>query len=112
MLHILLNCVVIMRQVFKVVLAAVLVVLLSLGSVASGFAQGGAGRPFITKWQGKAGEELKFPIVGTDYKLVIKNEKGKVVKSEEKLTVTGEGKDYYHPFTPDRRWCVYRRGWA
>ena len=89
-----------MRQVFKVVMAAVLIALLSWGSVASGFAQGGAGRPFITKWQGKAGEELKLPIVGTDYKLVIKNEKGEVVKTEEKVTVTGEGEDYYHPFTP------------
>ncbi len=89
-----------MRQVFKVVMAVVLVALLSLGSVASGFAQGGAGRPFITKWQGKAGEELKLPIVGTDYKLVIKDDKGKVVKTEEKVTVTGEGEAYYHPFTP------------
>ena len=76
-------------------MAAVLVTLLSLGSV---FAQGGAGRPFITKWQGKAGEELKLPIVGTDYKLVIKNEKGEEVKSEAKVTVTRE--DKYHPFTP------------
>ena len=76
-------------------MAAVLVALLSLGSV---FAQGGAGRPFITKWQGKAGEELKLPIVGTDYKLVIKNEKGEEVKSEAKVTVTSE--DKYHPFTP------------
>ena len=89
-----------MRQVFKVVTAAVLVALLSLGSVASGFAQGGAGRPFITKWQGKAGEALKLPIVGADYKLVIKDDKGKVVKTEEKVTVTGEGEAYYHPFTP------------
>ena len=77
-----------------------LVVLLSWGSVTSGFAQGGAGRPFITKWQGKAGEELKFPIVGTDYKLVIKNEKGEVVKTEEKVTVKGTDASYYHAFTP------------
>ena len=78
-------------------MAAVLVTLLSLGSV---FAQGGAGRPFITKWQGKAGEELKLPIVGTDYKLVIKNEKGEEVKSEAKVTVEGTGKSFYHAFTP------------
>ena len=87
-----------MKTKLKVVMAAVLVALLSLGSVASVFAQGGAGRPFITKWQGKAGEELKLPIVGTDYKLVIKNEKGEEVKSEAKVTVTSE--DKYHPFTP------------
>ncbi|MGP1461111.1 MAG: BspA family leucine-rich repeat surface protein [Bacteroides sp.] len=89
-----------MRQMFKVMMAAALVALLCLGSVARGFAQGGAGRPFITKWQGKAGEVLKFPIVGTEYKLVIKNEKGEVVKTEEKVTVTGEDDSYYHAFTP------------
>ena len=89
-----------MKQILRVMTAAVLVLLLSLGSVARGFAQEGAGRPFITKWQGKAGEELKFPIVGTEYKLVIKNEKGEVVKTEEKVTVTGEGEAYYHAFTP------------
>ena len=89
-----------MKQILRVVMAAVLVVL-SWGSVARSFAQGGAGRPFITKWQGKAGEELKFPIVGTEYKLVIKNEKGEVVKTEEKVTVTGEDDSYYHAFTPE-----------
>ena len=89
-----------MKQILRVVMAAVLVVVLSWGSVARSFAQGGAGQPFITKWQGKAGEELKFPIVGTEYKLVIKNEKGEVVKTEEKVTVTGEGEAYYHAFTP------------
>ncbi|MGP1461094.1 MAG: BspA family leucine-rich repeat surface protein [Bacteroides sp.] len=86
-----------MKQILRVVTVAVL---LSFGSVASTFAQGGAGRPFITKWQGKAGEALKFPIVGTEYKLVIKDAQGKVVKTEEKVTVTGEGEAYYHAFTP------------
>ncbi len=81
-------------------MAAALVALLCLGSVARGFAQGGEGRPFITKWYGEAGKKLKFPIVGKDYKLVIKNEKGEVVKTEEKVTVTGEDDSYYHPFTP------------
>ena len=89
-----------MKKILRAVMAAALVALLCLGSVARGVAQGGEGRPFITKWQGKAGEELKFPIVGTDYKLVIKNEKGEVVKTEEKVTVTGEGEAYYHLFTP------------
>ncbi|MGP1460752.1 MAG: BspA family leucine-rich repeat surface protein [Bacteroides sp.] len=89
-----------MRQVFNVVMAAVLVASLCLGSVARGFAQEVTGRPFITKWKGEAGKELKFPIVGTDYKLVIKNEKGEVVKTEEKVTVTGEDDSYYHAFTP------------
>ena len=81
-------------------MAAVLVASLSWGSVARGFAQGGAGRPFITKWQGKAGEELKIPIVGTDYKLVIKDAQGNVVKNEEKVTVEGTDASYYHAFTP------------
>ena len=81
-------------------MAAVLVVLLSWGSVASGFAQEATGRPFITKWQGKADEELKIPIVGTDYKLVIKDEQGKVVMSKEKVTVTGKGEDYYPAYYP------------
>ena len=89
-----------MRQIFKVVMTAVLASLLCFGSVASVFAQGGAGRPFITKWQGKAGEELKLPIVGADYKLMIKNEKGEVVKTEEKVTVTGTDESYYHAFIP------------
>ena len=78
-------------------MAAVLVVLLSWGSVARGFAQEATGRPFITKWQGKAGEELKIPIVGKDYKLVIKNKMGEVVDIEEKLTVKRAG---YYTFTP------------
>ena len=89
-----------MKQILRVVTAAVLVALLSWGSVARGFAQGGAGRPFITKWQGKAGEELKIPIVGTEYKLVIKDAQGNVVKSEEKVTVEGTDESYYHAFTP------------
>ena len=89
-----------MKQILRVVTTAVLVALLSWGSVARSFAQGGAGRPFITKWQGKAGEELKFPIVGTEYKLEIKDAQGKVVKSEEKVTVEGTDKSYYHAFTP------------
>ena len=44
-------------------------------------------------------EELKIPIFGREYKLVIKNEKGEVVKSEEKIT----REDLKSPctFTPD-----------
>ena len=98
--HVSFNNVAIMRQMSRVVMAAVLVVLLSWGSVARGFAQEATGRPFITKWQGKAGEVLKLPIVGTNYKLVIKNEAGEVVKTEEKVTVTGEDDSFYSPFTP------------
>ena len=92
-----------MRQVFKVMMVAVLVVLLSLGSVARVFAQEATGRPFITKWQGKAGETLKIPIVGTGYKVVIKNEKGEVVKTEENVTKREQGYPYHDTFlfTPE-----------
>ena len=42
----------------------------------------GAGRPFITRWKGEAGKELRFPIVGI-YNLVIKRASdGTVLKSE------------------------------
>ena len=30
------------------------------------------GRPFITRWKGEAGKELRIPINGNDYKLIIK----------------------------------------
>ena len=56
-----------MKQILRVVTAAVL---LSWGSVARGFAQGGEGRPFITKWQFEAGKRVTIPISGK-YKLVI-----------------------------------------
>ena len=92
-----------MRQVFKVMMAAVLVALLSWGSVARVFAQEATGRPFITKWRGKAGETLKIPIVGTGYKIVIKNEKGEVVKTEENVTKREQGYPYHDTFlfTPE-----------
>ncbi|MFC2325626.1 MAG: BspA family leucine-rich repeat surface protein, partial [Bacteroides sp.] len=36
------------------------------------FASYGEGRPFITRWKGEAGKELRIPIDGGGYKLVIK----------------------------------------
>ena len=92
-----------MKQILRVVTVAVLVALLNWGSVASGFAQEATGRPFITKWQGKAGETLKIPIVGTGYKVVIKNEKGEVVKTEENVTKREQGYPYHDTFlfTPE-----------
>ena len=47
-------------------LTAVLVLLLF------SFASYGEGRPFITRWKGKAGKELRIPINGYSYKLIIK----------------------------------------
>ena len=84
-----------MKQMYRWVVAA-LVVLLWLGNVAGALAEG---RPFITKWQGRAGEALKIPILGKDYKLVIKNNKGEVVKSEAKLTIEDTDTPYV-VFTP------------
>ena len=47
----------IMRQIGKCIRAAfVLFFLVALGNVYAG------GRPFITRWEGKAGEALKIPI--------------------------------------------------
>ena len=47
-------------------LTAVLVLLLF------SFASHGEGRPFITRWKGESGKELRIPINGWNYKLVIK----------------------------------------
>ena len=47
-------------------LTAVLVLLLF------SFASYGEGRPFITRWKGEAGKELRIPINGDGYKLIIK----------------------------------------
>ena len=32
------------------------------------FAAQGGGRPFITRWKAEAGEQLRIPIVGENYK--------------------------------------------
>ena len=58
-----------MRKTLHIVIA--LVTLLCAWGVSGVLAQSGTERPFITKWQGEAGKELKIPIVGT-YKMVIK----------------------------------------
>ena len=94
-----------MNKILKVVAACV--VLLGVWGVASVFAQSGTGRPFITKWQGTKGEELKIPIVGKEYQLVIKDESNKPVK-DQKVTVT-EGDALYYTFTPERR---VPKGWS
>ena len=53
-----------------------LLFLVALGNVYAG------GRPFITRWEGKAGEALKIPIVGK-YTIVVKNAGGSELKKEE-----------------------------
>ena len=48
-----------------------------------------AARPFITKWQGKAGQELKIPILGT-YTLTWYNEATPNERHTEQVTVSSE----------------------
>ena len=75
-------------------LTAVLVLLLF------SFASYGEGRPFITRWKGKAGEELRIPIYGRYYKLVIKKASDNtILKTEPSLTIGNWGAGAYK-FTP------------
>jgi len=63
------------------------------------FAAQGEGRPFITRWKGEAGKELKIPIFGTGYKLVIKKASdNSELKTEASLTIT-ENENFY-TYTP------------
>ena len=80
-----------MRRIFGFT-AVVLVLLLGLCSVRSVWADGG--RPFITKWKFSQQRELEFPLLGDNFKLVIKDADGKVVKREEKVTVELPARPY------------------
>jgi len=56
-------------------------------------------KPFITKWKGEAGKELKIPIFGTGYKLVIKKASdNSELKTEASLTITEN--DNFYTYTP------------
>ena len=56
-------------------------------------------KPFITKWKGEAGKELKIPIFGKNYKLVIKKASDNtVLKTENSLTITED--DNFYTYTP------------
>ncbi len=83
-----------MRKTLKIVIASL--ILLCTWGVSGVLAQSGTERPFITKWQGTKGEELKIPIIGT-YKMVIKDGNG-----NEKINTTVTVADAGHPyrFTP------------
>ncbi len=83
-----------MRKTLHIVV--VLVTLLWLSGVSGVLAQSETGRPFITKWKGEAGKELKIPIVGT-YKMVIKDGSGNE-KVNEMVTVADAKQSYI--FTP------------
>jgi len=63
------------------------------------FAAQGEEKPFITKWKGEAGKELKIPIFGTGYKLVIKKASdNSELKTEASLTITEN--DNFYTYTP------------
>ncbi len=83
-----------MRKTLHIVVA--LVTLLWAWGVSGVLAQSETGRPFITKWRGEKGKELKIPIVGT-YKMVIKDESG-----NEKVNITVIVRNTYecYIFTP------------
>ena len=57
-------------------------------------------RPFITKWQGKAGQELKIPILGT-YTLTWYNEATPEDRHTEQVTITAYmGENGFEETTP------------
>ena len=59
-------------------------------------------KPFITKWKGEAGKELKIPIFGKNYKLVIKKASDNtVLKTENSLTITKDNNFYTYTPTED-----------
>ena len=84
-----------MKRIYFV--TATLVLLFFLCGIGSALAEG---RPFVTKWEGKKNTELKIPIFGKDFKLVIKDNNGQVVKSEE--TVVAETESALYKFTPEK----------
>ena len=56
-------------------------------------------KPFITKWKGEAGKELKIPIFGKNYKLVIKKASDNTeLKRVNSLTLTKD--DNFYIYTP------------
>ena len=57
------------------------------------------GRPFITRWKGEAGKELRIPIVGHNYKLVIKKPDGTILKTVPSLTSHSY---HFYRFTPSK----------
>ncbi|MGP1363002.1 MAG: BspA family leucine-rich repeat surface protein, partial [Bacteroides sp.] len=55
--------------------------------------------PFITRWKAEAGKELKIPIFGTNYKLVIKKASDNTeLVTEASLTITAN--ENFYTYTP------------
>ena len=61
------------------------------------FAAQGEEKPFITKWKAEANKELKIPIIGKEYKLVIKKADGTPLHTEASLTVDENNPYRYTP---------------
>ena len=79
---------------FVIILAVVL--LTTQGLLGTSYGQN---KPFITRWSGKANQELKIPIFGSNYKLVIKKASDNtVLKTEEALTITES--NYFYKYIP------------
>ena len=79
---------------FVIILAAVL--LTTQGLLGTSYGQN---KPFITRWSGKANQELRIPIFGSNYKLVIKKASDNtVLKTEEALTITES--NYFYKYIP------------
>ena len=64
------------------------------------FSAQGEGRPFITRWNAEAGKQLRIPIVGENYKLVIKKADGTVLKTEPSLTIESRSYTPYYAYVP------------
>ena len=58
-----------------------------------------AGHPFVTRWRGEAGQEIKIPIVGKNFRLVIrKASNDSILKIEPSLSIPSPSEAY--SYTP------------
>ena len=64
------------------------------------------GKPFITRWKGEKGKELKISIFGTNYKLVIKKASDNSVLDTQTLTIYEDNKFYSYTPTEDAELLV------
>ena len=59
------------------------------------------GKPFVMRWKGEKGKELKISIFGTNYKLVIKKASDNSVLDSQTLTIYEDNKFYSYTPTED-----------
>lgn len=56
-----------------------------------------AGRPFVTRWRGETGKEIKIPIVGNSFRLVIrKASNDSILKIEPSLSIPSPSEAYIY----------------